>query len=107
MRDALLRRISELRKKGAKIVPEDELKETLKLYDVPVPVGRLCKTSEEAVALSSEIGFPVVLKLSSDIILHKTEIKGVRLNLGSKEEVGRAFEEMDSSFKKQRQCWKL
>ena len=101
MRDALLKRISELRLNDAKIVPEDELKETLKLYGVPVPRGRLCKTAEDAATFSLEIGFPVVLKLSSDIILHKTEIKGVRLNLGSKEEVGRAFEEMDSSFKKQ------
>lgn len=101
MRDALLRRISELRKKGAKIVPEGELKETLKLYGVSVPVGRLCKTDEEAATFFSETGFPVVLKLSSEKILHKTELKGVRLNLGSKEEVGKAFAEMDSSFKKQ------
>ena len=101
MKDGLLKRISELRQSGAKTVPEDELKQVLKLYNVPVPRCRLCKTKEEAIMFSSEIGFPVVLKLSSEKILHKTELKGVRLNLCSKQEVGEAFSEMDSAFKKQ------
>jgi len=101
MKDALFKRISELRQSGAKTVPEDELKQVLKLYGVPVPDSRLCRTRDEAAAFSSETGFPVVLKLSSENILHKTELKGVRLNLCSKQEVGKAFSEMDSTFKKQ------
>lgn len=101
MKDALFKRISELRKSGAITVPEDELKQTLKLYGVPVPQGKLCRTVDEAVAFTSETGFPVVLKLSSEKILHKTELKGVQLGLCSKEEVCKAFSEMDSAFKKQ------
>jgi len=100
MKYDFLKRISGLRQSGAKTVPEDELKKILSLYGVPVPEGRLCRTMDEAAEFSSETGFPVVLKLSSDKILHKTELKGVRLDLSSKDEVREAFTEMDTDFKK-------
>ncbi len=101
MKDVLLKRISELRQSVAKVISEDELKQILRVYGAPVPMGKLCKTPEEAVRFSSEINPPVVLKLSSENTLHKTELHGVRLNLVSKEEIYKAFIEMDSSFKKQ------
>ena len=59
-------RIEELRKGGAKVVPEGEIKEILKQYGVPVPKCKLCITADETVAFAAEAGFPVVLKLSSD-----------------------------------------
>ncbi|MEI6610850.1 MAG: acetate--CoA ligase family protein, partial [Deltaproteobacteria bacterium] len=94
-------RIEGLRKGGAKVVPEGEMKEILKQYGVPVPKCKLCVTAEEAVAFPTEAGFPVVLKLSSDRVLHKTELKGVRLDLNSNQEVRTSFASMDAAFRKQ------
>src|SRR5207247_9168520 len=54
-------------------------------------------TEEEAVERAREIGYPVVLKLLSESITHKTEVGGVRLNLGSPEEVRRAYQAIESS----------
>ena len=94
-------RIEELRKGGAKVVSEGEMKEIVKQYGVPVPKCKLCITADEAVAFAAEAGFPVVLKLSSDKVLHKTELKGVRLDLKSDQEVRDAFASMDKAFKEQ------
>lgn len=94
-------RIEELRKGGAKVVPEGEMKEILKQYGVPVPKCKLCVSADEAAAFAAKAGFPVVLKLSSDNVLHKTELKGVRLDLNSDKEVRAAFAKMDVAFRKQ------
>jgi acetyltransferase len=95
-------RIEELRNGGAKVVPEAEMKEILKQYGIPVPKCKLCVSADEAAAFAAEAGFPVVLKLSSDKVLHKTELKGVMLDLDSVQEVKAAFANMDEAFRKQR-----
>ena len=94
-------RVEELRKGGAKVVPEGEMKEILKQYGVPVPHCKLCVSTDEAAAFAADAGFPVVLKLSSDKVLHKTELKGVRLDLNSDQEVKSTFLNMDEAFRKQ------
>ena len=91
--------LDEMRKRGEKVVPEDYLKGVLKAYGMPVPACRLCASADEAVAFAAEAGFPVVLKLASGKVLHKTELKGVRLGLENAEAVRSAFTEMDSGFK--------
>ena len=61
---------------------------------IPVPRSRLCTSGEEAAKTSAEIGFPVALKIVSPEIVHKTDLGGVALGLGSPEDVRRAFNEM-------------
>ena len=53
----------------------------LKAYGIPVVETRLAASEDEAVAAAREIGFPVVLKLNSHTITHKTDVGGVKLNL--------------------------
>jgi len=77
------------------------MKEIIKQYGVPVPKCKLCVAADEAATFAAEAGFPVVLKLSSNKILHKTELKGVRLDLNSNQEVRAAFTTMDEAFRKQ------
>ncbi|MCX6842318.1 MAG: acetate--CoA ligase family protein [candidate division WOR-3 bacterium] len=60
-------------------VSEPEGHEILKAYGLPVPRFKLCKTADEAIAAAKEIGYPVVLKIVSPDILHKTEFGGVRV----------------------------
>jgi len=68
--------------------------QVLSCYGFPVVPFRLAQTADEAVAAASEIGFPVVMKISGPAILHKTEVGGVKLNLATPEEVRDAFEQM-------------
>jgi acyl-CoA synthetase (NDP forming) len=67
----------------------------LKSYDLPVTDFRIVKTAEEGLHAAKKIGYPVVLKIASPLILHKTEAGGVRLNIKSPEELERAFGEME------------
>lgn len=71
-----------------------EAMEVVAAYGIPTPMMRLATTREEAVSIAEEIGYPVVLKVESPQILHKTDIGGVKLNLRSREEVSRSFNEI-------------
>jgi acetyltransferase len=70
---------------------EHEAKKVLRRYGLPIPKEGLAANEEEAVGLAHSIGYPVVMKIESPQILHKTEAKGVMLNLSSPEEVREAF----------------
>ena len=58
---------------------------------------RLAKSEEEAVRRAEEIGYPVVLKIHSETITHKTEVDGVKLNLAGAEDVRSAYRTIESS----------
>jgi acetyltransferase len=66
---------------GGKPLVEREAKHLLSLYGIPVTQERLVTTADDAVAAAREMGYPVVLKVESPDILHKTEAGGVLLNL--------------------------
>lgn len=75
---------------------EAESKEILKAYGFRVPEGILARTSEEAVAAAGRIGYPLVMKVASHEIIHKSDMGGVILGLRSPEEVEKAFFEITS-----------
>jgi len=60
-------------------------------YGIPTVAHRLVATESEACAAAAELGYPVVLKISSEKALHKTELGGVRLNLKSEDEVVESY----------------
>ncbi len=82
---------------GRSYIPEVETIEVLETYGLPVPRGKLASTVEEAVQIAEEIGYPVVMKVVSDDIIHKSDVKGVELNLGSADEVKDAWERIHSN----------
>ncbi|MGC3973428.1 MAG: GNAT family N-acetyltransferase [Nitrospira sp.] len=61
---------------------------------IRLPPGGLATSSEEAATLAAQIGFPVAVKLASHTLVHKTEVGGVHLNLSSKTNVRRAYDEI-------------
>lgn len=69
------------RKDGRSVLTEPEAKEIFKAYGLPVTRGRVAKTPDEAVQIAREIGFPVVLKIVSPHIIHKSEAGGVKVNI--------------------------
>ncbi|MEW6661342.1 MAG: acetate--CoA ligase family protein [Bacillota bacterium] len=85
-----LQRVRELLADGGTL-SEHQAKKVLKYYGLPMPGEGLATNEEDAVALAQEIGYPVVMKIESPQILHKTEAKGVILNIFSPQEVREAF----------------
>ena len=69
-------------------------KEILRAYDFNILGGQLAQTGDEAVEIAERIGYPVVLKISSPDIIHKSDFGGVRINLANAEQVRDAFDLM-------------
>src|SRR5262249_43362292 len=80
-----------------KLLTEAESKELLASYGIPTVPARIAASEEEAVQCAQSLGYPVVVKLHSETITHKTEVNGVKLNLADDEAVLRAFREIGSS----------
>jgi acetyltransferase len=70
---------------------EPEIHEVLNAYGFRQPKRLLARTSEEASAAAKKIGYPVVMKIISPQIVHKSDVGGVRINLSAKREVENAF----------------
>jgi acetyl coenzyme A synthetase (ADP forming)-like protein len=88
------RRAIELRGNGW--LNADESRQVLTAMRLPVAVGGVATTADDAARLAAELGFPVALKLVSTTLVHKTEIGGVRLNLADEPAVRQAFSEIRS-----------
>ncbi|VAW29916.1 Acetyl-CoA synthetase (ADP-forming) alpha and beta chains, putative, partial [hydrothermal vent metagenome] len=86
--------INDVRANGRIILTEYESKQVLAAYDIPTVDTRLAKTAVESVEIAELIGYPVVLKLNSETITHKTDVGGVRLDLATASEVRHAFTTM-------------
>ena len=76
------------------LLTEVESKELLKKAGIPVIETKLAKTKKEAIALGKEVGFPVVLKIASPDIVHKSDSGGVKLGLTNITQVGNAYSEI-------------
>lgn len=84
------------------ILNELQAKSLLEAYGIPVTMPRLAHTEEEAVALAQEIGFPVVLKIHSPDITHKTDVGGVVVGLHTEEGVSQAFRKILEEVRRHR-----
>ena len=89
--------IQNVREQGRVLLTELESKQLLSLYGIPTVETRAATSEDEAVALASELGFPVVLKVLSQTITHKTDVGGVQLNLQDEAAVRSAFRAIESS----------
>jgi acyl-CoA synthetase (NDP forming) len=85
---------------GAAALDEVASKKLLKAYGIPVSREEIAQTAADAVKIAKKIGFPVVAKVVSADILHKSDIGGVVLNLNSAAEVKKAFNDITGRVKK-------
>jgi acetyltransferase len=90
-RERVRRALDAARADGRTLLTEAEAKEVLAAYDIPVSATVPCRTAEEAVAAAGRLGYPVVLKLLSRTITHKSDVGGVQLDLAGDDAVRRAF----------------
>ncbi|MCL2218778.1 MAG: acetate--CoA ligase family protein [Chitinispirillia bacterium] len=86
--------IKSYRDRGVNEIGEIDAKEIMRAYKFNVPSGKLAKTADEAGKFTDEIGYPVVMKISSPDILHKSDSGGVKVGLNSHDEVVKGFEDM-------------
>ncbi len=89
--------IQKARASGRTILTEYESKQLLAAYGIPTVETRIAGTEAEAVRHANEIGYPVVLKIYSETITHKTDVGGVELNLADAAAVQRAFRAIKQS----------
>ncbi len=92
----------EARKQGRKFLLEPEAKAVCKEYGIPVTNFGVAQDAEEAVRLTRETGYPVVLKIISPDIIHKFDVGGVILNLKSAEEVRDAYKRILVNVRRQK-----
>jgi acetyltransferase len=90
--------IDKVRNLGRVLLTELESKQILSYYGIPTVETRSAKNEDEAVKHASEIGYPVVLKVFSETITHKSDVGGVKLNLHDEPSVRSAFRGIESSI---------
>jgi acyl-CoA synthetase (NDP forming) len=86
--------IDKARSEGRTILTEIESKELIKQAGISVSETKLAKSGEEASSLSRQLGFPVVLKVASADIVHKSDAGGVKLGLRTSKQVGKAYDDI-------------
>ena len=92
--------IDHARAEGRTVLTEIESKQILEEAAIPTAGARLAKTAEEAVAAAKDLGYPVVLKIVSPDVTHKSDVGGVKLGLDSGAAVTAAFGEIVGAVKK-------
>ena len=97
--DVMNRVFEKARREGRKVLTEVEAKEVLREAGIPVLETRLARTKKEAVLIAKEMGLPVVLKIVSPDIIHKSDVGGVRVNLRTLRDVERAYSEIMRAVK--------
>lgn len=86
---------------------ENEAKQICNLHHIPTPKSYITKTPEEAVERANEIGFPVVLKIVSPHILHKSDIGGVALDIKDKKQLVKTFKKLITKINRKKASVKV
>jgi acetyltransferase len=91
--------IDQARSEGRTLLTEVESKQLLGAYGIPVVETYVAASEDEAVERAAEIGYPVVVKIYSRTITHKTDVGGVQLNLSDEAEVRQAYRTIEQSVR--------
>ena len=93
--------IERAKSEGRSLLTEIEAKELLKEAGLSVVDTRLATSKEEAISISQQVGFPAVLKIASADVVHKSDAGGVKLDLETAEQVGKAYDDILGAIKKE------
>jgi len=92
--------LNEAKQQGRTYLPEAESVPVLEAYGLPILPSGFAPTAEEAAKLAERVGFPVVVKVVSDDIIHKFDVKGVVLDVRSREDVAEAWESIHQNIRR-------
>ena len=98
-REKALDVISKARKEGRDALTEIESKQVFSAYGLDVTHAKIATSEEEAISFAEEIGFPIVMKIVSPDILHKSDAGGVRVDVNSVEDVKKFYNEILANAK--------
>jgi acetyltransferase len=84
--------LGEVREDGRLTMGESEAREVMAAYGISIPQSRVARSADEAVEIASEIGYPVVMKIASPDILHKSDVGGIKVGIASAADVRDAFD---------------
>ncbi len=93
--------IDRVSSEGRNVLTEIEAKELLKQAGISVVDTKLATSREEAISISQQLGFPVVLKIASSDVVHKSDAGGVKLGLKTTKQAGKAYDDIMKAIKKQ------
>jgi len=96
----LINMMQKAAKEGREILTEKEAKVFLEAYGIPTVETQLAKTEDEAASTAAQMGYPVVLKVYSPQVTHKTDVNGVMLNLKGEAELREAYRKIVKNVKK-------
>ena len=102
MKNAVTKLLAEVKKQGRTVLTEVESKEMLRAYNIPVRTGQVATDPDTAVTIANWSGYPVVMKVVSPDISHKSDVGGIRVNIDSPEAVRKAFSEIMENVKLRR-----
>ncbi len=91
--------IDRARREDRSVLTEIEAKELLKQAGISVVDTKLATSEEEAISISKQFGFPIVLKIASPDVVHKSDAGGVKLGLKTSRQVGKAYNDIMASIK--------
>jgi acetyltransferase len=93
-KDVVAAAFAKTRAEGRTSLNEVECAAILEAYGFPIPKSKLCTSADDAVAYATSIGFPVVMKIASPDILHKSDVGGVKVGLTTPDTVRDAYDAM-------------
>ncbi|MFC2006133.1 acetate--CoA ligase family protein [Chloroflexota bacterium] len=93
--------IDKAKSEGRSVLTEIEAKELFKQAGISVVDTRLATSKEEVISISQQLGFPIVLKIASPDVVHKSDAGGVKLDLKTSGQVGKAYDDILKSIRKQ------
>ncbi|NOZ63589.1 MAG: acetyl-CoA synthetase [Caldiserica bacterium] len=94
MKEKIREIIDKAREKGRSFLLEMEAEEIFKLYQIPVPETMLIEKEEHLISSGEKLGFPLVMKIVSPQVIHKTDVGGVKVGIKNKEELVSAYKTM-------------
>ncbi|UCE75300.1 MAG: acetate--CoA ligase family protein, partial [Methanomassiliicoccales archaeon] len=99
MKDNISKEISAAVKNGKSVLPLEESRRIMELAGIPFNKSGLATSEEEVVKLANKIGYPLVMKIVSPQIIHKTEVGGIKVNITSEDEARESYIEIITRVK--------
>lgn len=93
--------LKKIKDEGRYLLTELEAKQLLQMANIPATAMFIAKSEIEAIEAANKIGYPIVLKLHSHTITHKSDVGGVKLNLKNENDIKAAFNEIKNNIKQQ------
>ena len=81
---------------------QQEVRDIVEKHGIPIVKEKVVKTKQEALQFADNIGYPVVLKLVSSQVSHKTEVGGVVVNIRNKQQLGDEYTKMEERMREQK-----